>query len=146
VDVARARGARAEIRHSIVRMRSFITSCVVLTVKCSFSLVSQVSGSSERPRISVYRSNQHVYVQVIDDENQKTLAALGTMSPKVKEVFGSEEWKSKTVDAAEQVGKMLGAMCVEQGITSAVFDRGGFLYHGRVKAVADGARAAGVAM
>lgn len=146
MDVARARGARAEIRHSIVRMRSFITPCVVLTVKCSFSLVSQVSGSSERPRISVYRSNQHVYVQVIDDENQKTLAALGTMSPKVKEVIGSEEWKSKTVDAAEQVGKMLGAMCVEQGITSAVFDRGGFLYHGRVKAVADGARAAGVAM
>ena len=146
MDVARARDARAEIRHSIVRMRSCITPCVVLTVKCAFSLVSQVSGSSERPRISVYRSNQHVYVQVIDDENQKTLAALGTMSPKVKEVIGSEEWKSKTVDAAEQVGKMLGAMCVEQGITSAVFDRGGFLYHGRVKAVADGARAAGVAM
>lgn len=115
-------------------------------MQCLFSLVSQVSGSSERPRISVYRSNQHVYVQVIDDENQKTIAALGTMSPKVKEVIGSEEWKSKTVDAAEQVGKMLGAMCVEQGITSAVFDRGGFLYHGRVKAVADGARAAGVAM
>lgn len=107
---------------------------------------SKVSGSPERPRISVYRSNQHVYVQVIDDENQKTIAALGTMSPKVKDVIGKEEWKSKTVESAQEVGKLLGAMCVEQGITRAVFDRGGFLYHGRVKAVADGCREAGVAM
>ena len=89
----------------------------------------------------MYRSNQHVYVQVIDDENQKTIAALGTMSASVKAVIGSEEWKGKTVESAEQVGKMLGAVCVEKGITQAVFDRGGFLYHGRVKAIADGARA-----
>ena len=94
----------------------------------------------------MYRSNQHVYIQVIDDENQKTIAALGTMSASVKAVIGSEEWKGKTVESAEQVGKMLGAVCVEKGITQAVFDRGGFLYHGRVKAIADGARAAGVAM
>jgi large subunit ribosomal protein L18 len=87
-----------------------------------------------------------VYVQVIDDENQKTIAALGTMSPKVKDVIGKEEWKSKTVESAQEVGKLLGAMCLEQGITRAVFDRGGFLYHGRVKAVADGCREAGVAM
>lgn len=108
--------------------------------------ITQVSGTSERPRISVYRSNQHVYVQVIDDENQKTIAALGTMSKSVKAVIGEEEWKGKTISAAEQVGKMLGAACVEKGITQAVFDRGGFLYHGRVRAIAEGAREAGVSI
>ena len=92
----------------------------------------------------MYRSNQHTYVQVIDDENQKTLCAIGTMSPKIKEVVGKEEWKSKTVDAARAVGKALGEMCVEQGIKSAVFDRGGFVYHGRVKAVAEACREAGM--
>ena len=71
---------------------------------------SKLSGTAERPRISVYRSNQHTYVQVIDDENQKTLCAIGTMSPKIKEVVGNEEWKSKTVDAAREVGKALGEM------------------------------------
>ena len=105
---------------------------------------SKLSGTAERPRISVYRSNQHTYVQVIDDENQKTLCAIGTMSPKIKEVVGQEEWKSKTVDAARAVGKALGEMCVEQGIKSAVFDRGGFVYHGRVKAVAEACREAGM--
>jgi len=107
---------------------------------------AKVSGTASRPRISVHRSNQHVYVQVIDDENQATIAALGTMSKSVKAVIGDEEWKGKTVASAEQVGKMLGQMCVDKGITAAVFDRGGFLYHGRVKAIADGARAAGVSM
>ena len=105
---------------------------------------SKVSGTADRPRISVYRSNQHTYVQVIDDENQTTLCAVGTMSPKIKEIVGSEEWKSKTVDAAREVGKAVGAMCVEKGIKTAVFDRGGFVYHGRVKAVAEAAREAGV--
>ena len=85
---------------------------------------SKVSGTADRPRISVYRSNQHTYVQVIDDENQTTLCAVGTMSPKIKEIVGSEEWKSKTVDAAREVGKAVGAMCVEKGIKTAVFDRG----------------------
>ena len=92
----------------------------------------------------MYRSNQHTYVQVIDDENQKTLLAIGTMSKNVKEVVGGEEWKSKTVDAAREVGKQLGEACVAKGIKSAVFDRGGFVYHGRVKAVADACRDAGV--
>ena len=66
---------------------------------------AKVSGTASRPRISVYRSNQHVYVQVIDDENQSTIAALGTMSKSVKAVIGEEEWKGKTVESAEQVGK-----------------------------------------
>ena len=105
---------------------------------------AKLSGTAERPRISVYRSNQHTYVQVIDDENQKTLCAIGTMSPKIKSVVGAEEWKTKTVDAAREVGKALGEMCVEKGIKSAVFDRGGFVYHGRVKAVAEACREAGV--
>ena len=76
---------------------------------------AKVSGTAARPRVSVYRSNQHVYVQVIDDENHSTIAALGTMSKSVKAVIGEEEWKGKTVESAEQVGKMLGQMCVEQG-------------------------------
>jgi len=105
---------------------------------------SKLSGTPDRPRISVYRSNQHTYVQVIDDENQTTLCAVGTMSPKIKEVIGTEEWKTKTVAAASEVGKALGAMCVEKGIKKAVFDRGGFVYHGRVKAVAEAAREAGM--
>tara|TARA_B110000977_G_scaffold115964_2_gene149828 strand:- start:9444 stop:9815 length:372 start_codon:yes stop_codon:yes gene_type:complete len=105
---------------------------------------AKLSGTAERPRISVYRSNQHTYVQVIDDENQTTLCAIGTMSSTIKEVVGKEEWKTKTVDAAREVGKALGAMCVEKGIKTAVFDRGGFVYHGRVKAVAEACREAGV--
>eukprot|EP00230_Micromonas_polaris_P002337 CAMPEP_0119207914 /NCGR_PEP_ID=MMETSP1327-20130426/262_1 /TAXON_ID=38833 /ORGANISM="Micromonas pusilla, Strain RCC2306" /LENGTH=160 /DNA_ID=CAMNT_0007204333 /DNA_START=18 /DNA_END=500 /DNA_ORIENTATION=+ len=105
---------------------------------------SKVSGTAERPRISVYRSNQHTYVQVIDDENQTTLCAVGTMSVSIKEKVGKEEWATKTVTAANEVGKALGAMCVEKGIKKAVFDRGGFVYHGRVKAVAEGCREAGV--
>ena len=83
---------------------------------------AKVSGTAARPRVSVYRSNQHVYVQVIDDENHSTIAALGTMSKSVKAVIGEEEWKGKTVESAEQVGKMLGQMCVDKGITRAVFD------------------------
>lgn len=107
---------------------------------------SRLTGTADRPRISVYRSNQHVFVQVIDDDAQKTLVSLGTQSQEVKAVVGSEEWKTKTVAAASELGKMLGKKCVDAGITSAVFDRGGFLYHGRVKAVADGCREAGVAI
>lgn len=107
---------------------------------------SRLTGTADRPRISVYRSNQHVFVQVIDDDAQKTLVSLGTQSQEVKAVIGSEEWKTKTVAAASELGKMLGKKCVDAGITSAVFDRGGFLYHGRVKAVADGCREAGVAI
>ena len=105
---------------------------------------SKMSGTAERPRISVYRSNQHTYVQVIDDENSTTLCAIGTMSPKIKEIVGTEEWKTKTVEAARVVGKTLGDMCIEKGIKSAVFDRGGYVYHGRVKAVAEACREAGM--
>jgi large subunit ribosomal protein L18 len=105
---------------------------------------AKLSGTAERPRISVYRSNQHTYVQVIDDENQKTLCAIGTMSSSIKEVVGKEEWKTKTVDAARAVGAALGATMMEKGIKTAVFDRGGFVYHGRVKAVAEACREAGV--
>jgi len=105
---------------------------------------AKLSGTAERPRISVYRSNQHTYVQVIDDDNQTTLCAIGTMSPKIKEIVGTDEWKTKTVEAARVVGQTLGEMCLEKGIKSAVFDRGGFVYHGRVKAVAEACRAAGM--
>eukprot|EP00230_Micromonas_polaris_P011638 CAMPEP_0197133532 /NCGR_PEP_ID=MMETSP1390-20130617/25927_1 /TAXON_ID=38833 /ORGANISM="Micromonas sp., Strain CCMP2099" /LENGTH=190 /DNA_ID=CAMNT_0042576229 /DNA_START=504 /DNA_END=1077 /DNA_ORIENTATION=+ len=98
-------------------------------------------GAAEDQRVP---QQQHTYVQVIDDENQTTLCAVGTMSVSIKEKVGKEEWATKTVTAANEVGKALGAMCVEKGIKKAVFDRGGFVYHGRVKAVAEGCREAGV--
>ena len=66
---------------------------------------SKLSGTPDRPRISVYRSNQHTYVQVIDDENQTTLCAVGTMSPKIKEVIGTEEWKTKTLNVGARCGR-----------------------------------------
>ena len=130
----RASNRTPQLTDTLHFSRTFLSCCVF----------HQLSGTAERPRISVYRSNQHTYVQVIDDDNQTTLAALGTMSSAVKDVVGTEEWKSKTVAAAEEVGKQLGKMCIEKGIKSAVFDRGGYIYHGRVKAVAEACREAGM--
>ena len=103
---------------------------------------AKLSGTAERPRISVYRSNQHV-LQVIDDEPEDAVRHRHDVAEDGS-VVGAEEWKTKTVDAAREVGKALGEMCVEKGIKSAVFDRGGFVYHGRVKAVAEACREAGV--
>jgi large subunit ribosomal protein L18 len=94
-----------------------------------------------RPRLSVYRSGLHIYVQIIDDVNGNTLAAASTVD---KELKG----KLKTganVDAAKAVGKLIAERAVSKGIKEVVFDRGGYIYHGRVKALADAAREAGLA-
>ena len=100
----------------------------------------KIRGTSERPRLCVFRSSKHIYAQVIDDQMGKTIAAASTLS---KELLGSVE-KSANVAAAKQVGEMVARKARERNITKVVFDRSGFLYHGRVKALADAAREAGL--
>jgi large subunit ribosomal protein L18 len=99
----------------------------------------KVEGSPARPRLSVYRSLTHIYAQVIDDEAGRTLAAASDVEADLR----SKNGKKKT-DVAKQVGELVGKRAVEQGITQVVLDRGGYRYHGRVKALADGARSAGL--
>ena len=98
----------------------------------------KVSGSAERPRLSVYRSLNHIYAQVIDDVTGKTLAAASTLSPELK------DGKGKKRDLAKEVGKLVAKKCQAVQIGAVVFDRNGFNYHGRIAAVADGAREAGL--
>ena len=100
----------------------------------------KVSGTPERPRLCVTRSNSNVYVQVIDDTVGKTLLGVSTLGPEFKETGK----KGGTVEGALALGEIVGKKALEAGITTVVFDRGGHLYHGRVKAVADGARNAGL--
>jgi len=96
-----------------------------------------VRGTENRPRLSVYRSLQHIYVQVISDVSGRTLAAASTQS-------GEALKNKRNLDAAKAVGKAIAAKCLASGIQSVIFDRNGFLYHGRVKALADAAREAGL--
>ena len=98
----------------------------------------RVEGSQERPRLSVYRSLSHIYAQVIDDVSGKTLAAASTLSPELK------DGKGKKKELAKQVGKLVAKKCQEAKIAAVVFDRNGFMYHGRVAAVAEGAREGGL--
>lgn len=96
----------------------------------------RVRGSAQRPRLCVFRSNRHIYAQVISDDTGQTLAAASTLA------FESEKTGNKV--AARKVGERIAQLCQERNIAEVVFDRNGFLYHGRVKEVADGARAAGL--
>ena len=98
----------------------------------------RVEGSIARPRLSVYRSLNHIYAQVIDDTSGKTLAAASTLSPELK------EGKGKKKELAKQVGKLVAKKCQEAKIEAVVFDRNGFMYHGRIAAVAEGAREGGL--
>ena len=100
----------------------------------------KVSGSPERPRLSVFRSSKHIYAQVIDDLNGVTLVTASTMSPEIRE---QGKVKGKIEDA-KRVGKMIADKAKAQGITRVVFDRNGFMYHGRVRALAAAAREAGL--
>ena len=97
-------------------------------------------GTQQRPRLSVFRSSKHIYAQVIDDTHGHTLAAASSMEKAVKK---QPEFDNK-VAAANFVGKLIGERAIEKGVNKVVFDRNGFLYHGRVKAVSDGAREAGL--
>jgi large subunit ribosomal protein L18 len=99
----------------------------------------RVSGTGERPRLVVFRSNKHIYVQLVDDMEGKTVASASTTEPTLRgEVAGT------SVGAAQRVGTLVAQRAVEKGVTSAVFDRAGFSFHGRVKALADAAREAGL--
>jgi large subunit ribosomal protein L18 len=99
-----------------------------------------LSGTLERPRMAVFRSNEHIYVQVIDDEAQRTLTAASSID---KDLKGQLE-SGSNIAAAEAVGKLVAERAIAAGIKTVVFDRGGNLYHGRVKALADAAREAGL--
>jgi large subunit ribosomal protein L18 len=98
----------------------------------------KVRGTAERPRLAVFRSNRHIYAQVIDDVNGRTVAAASTVETDVRSS------PTGTVDAAKNVGKLVGERAKAKGVGSVVFDRGGFRYHGRVAGVAEGAREAGL--
>lgn len=95
-----------------------------------------ISGVSERPRLCIFRSLKHIYAQVIDDKKGTTLVSLSTLNPEIK---GKEKYQGK-VKAAEMLGSLLAKKLEEKGINKVVFDRGGYLYHGRVKAVAESTR------
>ena len=100
----------------------------------------KVFGTSERPRLAVFRSNQHIYAQVIDDTKHHTLAAASTLEPELRKELSS----AATQQASALVGKLIAERAMQQGIRQIVFDRGGKLYHGRVAALADAAREAGL--
>ena len=100
----------------------------------------KVRGTDERPRLSVFRSLQHLYVQVISDESGSTLASASTAVKELRDGLTSQ----RNVAAAKAVGKAIADRCRENGISQVVFDRNGFLYHGRVKALAEAAREAGL--
>jgi large subunit ribosomal protein L18 len=100
----------------------------------------KVNGTAERPRLAVFRSNQHIYVQVIDDNLQHTLVAASTLEPALK----SELKSGANCEASAQVGKLIAQRSLEKGISQVVFDRGGNLYHGRIQALAEAAREAGL--
>ena len=104
------------------------------------SIRKKIRGTPERPRLSVFRSANHIYAQIIDDTQGATLAAASTLSPELKELEGH----SGNVEAAKKVGALLAEKAKSAGVDKVVFDRGGFLYHGRIKALADAAREAGL--
>ncbi len=100
----------------------------------------KISGSEARPRLSVFRSTRHIYAQIIDDGKGQTLVAASTLSGELKDKLSG----LKKADAAKEVGRLLAAKAREKGISKVVFDRNGFIYHGRVKAVADSCRENGL--
>ena len=99
----------------------------------------KISGTAERPRLAVYRSNKHISVQLIDDLNGHTIAAASTVEPDLR-----KQGSGSTVDAAKRVGTLIAQRAKSAGVTKVVYDRGGFIFHGRVAAAADAAREAGL--
>ncbi|XP_015868396.2 large ribosomal subunit protein uL18c isoform X1 [Ziziphus jujuba] len=118
----RTRGENRDARHSRIRKK--------------------VEGTPERPRLCVFRSNKHLYVQVIDDTKMHTLASASTMQKPVSEEFDCSS--GPNLEVAKKVGEAIAKSCLEKGITKVAYDRGGYPYHGRVKALADAAREHGL--
>jgi len=111
---------------------------IVRRRKLRYRIRKKISGSPESPRLSVFRSNDQIYAQLIDDINGKTIAAASSADKELKKTKGNKTEKAKVV------GKLIGEKAKKAGINKVVFDRGGYLYHGRVKALADAAREAGL--
>ena len=103
----------------------------------------RISGTKERPRLSVFRSVTHIYAQVIDDLTGQTLVSASSVDPALKGSF-DKAVRGSNLKGAEAIGKAIAERSIEKGITRVVFDRSGFLYHGRIRAVADAARKAGL--
>ena len=106
-------------------------------------LRKRIAGSEQRPRLTVYRSQAHIYVQVIDDMTGKTLASAATTEPSLKSAL-SGKTRGNNKAGAEFIGQTIAQRLKDKGITKVVFDRNGYLYHGRIQAVADAARKAGL--
>ena len=111
--------------------------------RIKFRIRKRVSGSQERPRLTVFRSVGHMYVQVVDDMTGRTIASASTVEPSVKGALPKTA-SGGNVEGAKAIGKAIAERLLEKGVKRVVFDRNGFLYHGRVKAVADAAREAGL--
>ena len=109
-------------------------------VKKHMKIRNRFSGTAQRPRLAVFRSNNHMYAQIIDDTVGNTLAAASTLEKDVK----AELEKTNNVDAAAYLGTVIAKRALEKGITTVVFDRGGYIYHGKVAALAEAAREAGL--
>lgn len=115
-------------------------SRVEVRVKKHMKVRNRLSGTTERPRLAVFRSNNHMYAQIIDDTVGNTIAAASTLDKDIKEAVE----KTNNVAAAAQVGTVIAKRALEKGITTVVFDRGGYIYQGKVQALADAAREAGL--
>src|SRR5262249_28178256 len=103
----------------------------------------RITGTKQRPRLSVFRSVSHIYAQVIDDMSGQTLVSASSAEPSLRAAF-ARDVRGGNLKGAEAIGKAIGERSAEKGITRVVFDRGGFLYHGRIRAIADAARKAGL--
>ncbi len=111
-----------------------------IRVKKHKRIRNRFSGTAQRPRLAVFRSNNHMYAQIIDDTVGNTLVAASTLEKEVK----AELEKTNNVDAAAYVGTVIAKRALEKGITTVVYDRGGYIYHGKVAALAEAAREAGL--
>jgi len=111
--------------------------------RIKFRIRKRVQGTEVRPRLSVFRSLSHIYVQVVDDSTGRTIASASTVEPSVKGQLAKTA-TGGNVEGARAIGQAIAARLKEKGVTRVVFDRNGFLYHGRVKAVAEAAREAGL--
>ena len=112
----------------------------LVRAKKHMKIRNRFSGTAERPRLAVFRSNNHMYAQIIDDTVGNTLVSASTLEKEIK----AELEKTNNVDAAAYLGTVIAKRAIEKGITTVVFDRGGFIYQGKIQALADAAREAGL--
>lgn len=118
-----------------IKLKNKTAAKATKRLKSKARIRKKVHGASERPRLAVFRSSKHVYAQIIDDVSGKTLAAYSTLEGNITK---------KNLDACKQVGQEIAKRAIAKNIKSVVFDRSGYVFHGRVKAIADGAREAGL--